>query len=247
MKIALLGYGKMGKTIEELALGRGHEVVLRVNSENAGLLQAEHLKEADVAIEFSRPETAFANIKSCLEMGVPVVSGTTAWLDQLEEAKALCSEKEGALFYASNFSIGVNLFFRLSRQLAKWMDAYPSYGVRMEEVHHKQKLDYPSGTAITLAEGILQGVNRLDNWSGTLKGASGGEEKQEKEGVLKIESVREEGVPGTHVVSWESVIDSIEITHTAHSRKGFAEGALTAAEWLVGRKGFFGMGDMLGK
>lgn len=242
MKIAIIGYGKMGKTIEKLALEAGHEVILKIDSRNQSSLTGENLRKADVAIEFSRPETAFENIKTCLKAGIPVVVGTTAWLDKLDEAKKLCEKTDGAFFYASNFSIGVNIFFALSRYLAGLMDDQPQYDVSMEEIHHKQKLDHPSGTAITLAEGILKNLHRKSAWVASLDepkpGISGSE--------LPIVSKRIDPAPGTHIVTWASGIDTIEISHTAHSREGFAAGALAAAEWIVGKKGSFEMKDMLG-
>lgn len=245
MKIAIIGYGKMGKAIEQMALSFGHEVVLKISSSNRDEMTPENLCKADVAIEFSQPETAFSNIVTCLRAGVPVVSGTTAWLDKMDEAKAICEEVGGAFFYASNFSIGVNIFFELSRELAKVMERYHEYGVEMEEIHHTQKLDYPSGTAITLAEGILSEWTKEKEWFSVLSQ----DEKvdlEEKKG-LKITSKRESGVPGTHVVNWSSEIDTIEIKHTAHTRKGFVRGALTAAKWLIGKKGVFGIKDMLSR
>jgi 4-hydroxy-tetrahydrodipicolinate reductase len=245
MKIAIIGYGKMGKTIEQIAVAAGHEIVLTIDRQNQDQLTSSNLQAADVAIEFSRPETAFSNVSACLKAGVPVVSGTTAWLDQMDEAKAICEKENGAFFYASNFSIGVNIFFALSRQLAKLMNDHPEYDVRMEEIHHTQKLDYPSGTAITLAEGLVENLGRKKRWESELLKEPGQKPKAAKPDALQISSRREEGVPGTHVVSWISAIDTIEISHTAHSREGFAKGALAAAQWLVGRTGFFGMEDML--
>lgn len=246
MDIALIGYGKMGKMIESLAVAKGHRVVLCIGSENPSELTAENLANADVAIEFSRPEIAFDNISACLRAGVPVVSGTTAWLERLEEAKAICAAEKGAFFYASNFSIGVNLFFTVSRYLASQMENYPQYDVQMEEVHHTQKVDYPSGTAITLAEGIFEEISRKKNWKAILAGVSGKAASSVQTDELLITSRREDGVPGTHTIAWQSAIDTIEIKHTAHSREGFATGALTAAAWLIGRQGFFGMSDLLG-
>ncbi len=237
MKIALIGYGKMGKTIEQLAVDAGHEVVLKIDLDNADDLTTENLKQADVAIEFTRPETAFDNVSFCFKAGVPVVSGTTAWLEKYEEAVKVCEAEGGAFFYASNYSIGVNIFFSLSEYLAKMMDPYPQYEVSMEEIHHTQKLDAPSGTAITLAEGIIQQLNRKNKWQS---------EGADNESIIPIHSKRIDKVPGTHNVKYFSDIDEIEIIHTAKSREGFARGALHAAEWLVGKKGVFGMKDMLG-
>lgn len=236
MKIALIGYGKMGKTIEQLAQAAGHEVVLRIDVGNHVDLNAENLGTADVAIEFTRPESAFNNIVTCLENGVPVVSGTTGWLDRLEEAKQLVEKYQGGLFYASNYSIGVNIFFAVNKYLAKLMKRYNQYDISMEEIHHTQKLDAPSGTAITLAEGILGELQHKQRWVN---------EASQVEGELPIISKRIDKVPGTHTISYDCPIDNITITHTAHSREGFAKGALAAAEWMVGKQGFYGMEDML--
>ncbi|PHN05872.1 4-hydroxy-tetrahydrodipicolinate reductase [Flavilitoribacter nigricans] len=237
MKIALLGYGKMGKTIDQLATADGHEIVLKIDKDNVADRTPENLKKADVAIEFSQPDSAFDNICACLESGVPVVAGTTAWLDRLDEAKALVEQHQGALFYASNFSIGVNIFFALNRQLAKMMNAHPDYTVDMEEIHHTQKLDAPSGTAITLAEGLLDNLEQKSGWV---------EGKEPQAGEIPITSKREGMVPGTHIVNYHSSVDTITIKHEAHSREGFAKGALSAATWIVGKQGFFGMSDLLG-
>lgn len=237
IKIALLGYGKMGKTIDQLATADGHEIVLKIDKDNVEDRTAENLQKADVAIEFSQPDSAFDNIKACLESGVPVVAGTTAWLDRLDEAKALVEKHQGALFYASNFSVGVNIFFAINRRLAEMMNDHPDYGVSMEEIHHTQKLDAPSGTAITLAEGILENMERKSGW------AEGGE-PQENE--IPIISKREGMVPGTHIVSYHSSVDTITIKHEAHTREGFAKGAILAASWVVGKQGYFGMSDLLG-
>lgn len=227
----------MGRAIDGLAEGAGAEVVLRVDSTGAAALTAGALQLADVAIEFSRPEHAFGNIRLCLEAGVPVVCGTTGWLHRLEEAQMLCNRLGGALFYASNFSIGVNIFFALNRYLAQLIAQRPQYGVEIEEIHHTQKLDAPSGTAITLAEALLEQLPGKERWVG--KAPAG-------QGELLIRSRREGNIPGTHQVSYSSAIDSITIRHEAHSREGFARGALEAARWLVGRQGVFGMKDMLG-
>ena len=236
MKIALIGYGKMGKTIDQLAQAAGHEVVLRIDVGNNVDLNAQNLGQADVAIEFTRPESAFNNVVTCLENGVPVVSGTTGWLDRLEEAKQLVEKYQGGLFYASNYSIGVNIFFAVNKYLAKLMKRYDQYAVEMEEIHHTQKLDAPSGTAITLAEGILGELQHKKAW---INAASENAEE------LPIISKRIDKVPGTHTISYNCPIDNITITHTAHSREGFARGALAAAEWMVGKQGFYGMEDML--
>ena len=227
----------MGKAIEQLARQDGDEIVLRADSNTSRKAAADFLQEADVAIEFSRPESAFDNIRLSLEAGVPVVCGTTAWLGRLEEAKALCAKHQGAMLYASNFSIGVNLFFALNDYLAALMAGQTGYSVRMEEIHHTQKLDAPSGTAITLAEGILKQTPGLDKWVGGEAGSSR---------ELPILSKREGEVPGIHEVRYNSAADSITIRHEAHSREGFARGALLAARWIVGKQGYFEMKDILG-
>jgi 4-hydroxy-tetrahydrodipicolinate reductase len=237
ISIALLGYGKMGKTIDRLATEEGHKIVLKIDKDNISDLTPENLSRADVAIEFSQPDAAFDNICACLESGVPVVSGTTAWLDRLEEAKALVEKHEGALFYASNYSVGVNIFFALNRHLAKLMNGHNEYSVDMVEVHHTQKLDAPSGTAITLAEGLVDELKGKSGW------AEGREAKPEE---IPIVSEREGTVPGTHIVNYRSAVDTITIRHEAHSREGFARGAILAAEWIVGKQGFYGMSDLLG-
>ncbi len=245
MNLAIIGLGKMGKTIKNLAERAGDKVVLTIDLENRHEFTRENLQKADVAIEFSRPETAFGNIRTCIEAGVPVVSGTTGWLDQFDEAKAICEKNNGAMFYASNYSIGVNIFFVVNRYLAKLMEGQTQYDVRMEEVHHTQKLDHPSGTAITLAEGILEHFTKKTNWITHLQ-TSDNEQFSTPAESLGIISKRVENVPGTHIITWESKIDTLEISHTAHSREGFAAGALAAARWLVGKKGCFGMKDFLG-
>lgn len=231
MKIALLGYGKMGKVIERIALERGHEIVLKKDSHDtfAGL------ENADVAIDFSIPDAAVGNITACLNGNVPVISGTTGWLEHYHEMAALCEEKNGAFIYGSNFSLGVNIFFELNAHLAKMMGSLKQYKVTMEEVHHTQKLDAPSGTAITLAKEIIAHSD-YSSW------AIGNPEEDE----IFIDAKRIEGVPGTHTVVYDSEVDSIEIKHTAHSREGFALGAVVAAEWLIGKKGIYTMKDVLG-
>lgn len=231
MKIALLGYGKMGRAIEQVALNRGHEIVIRKDLEPLDT----DLKAADVAIDFSHPDAAFENIINCFDNGVPVVCGTTGWLQKYQEAVAYCREKKGSFIYASNFSIGVNLFFNLNAYLAKLMAPVAEYEAEMEEVHHIHKLDAPSGTAITLAEGIIA--------EGRKKGWSIGE--AEKDEVF-IRVKREGEVPGTHTVTYSSAVDAIEIRHTAFNRSGFALGAVVAAEWLRDKKGVFQMKDVLG-
>lgn len=237
MNIALIGYGKMGKTIERLAIAAGHSVPLKIGRDNTGDLNAERLKVVDVAIEFSRPENAFENICRCLEAGVPIVCGTTGWLAKIETVKALCLERKGAFLYASNFSIGVNLFFALNRQLAQLMANYPQYEPNLLEIHHIHKLDAPSGTAITLAEDLMALHPEKQKWVNTFSGAPN---------ELAILSERIGEVPGTHEVRYVSPIDTITIRHEAHSREGFAHGALVAAEWIVGKEGCFEMRDVLG-
>ena len=236
MKIALFGYGKMGQAIENEALKKGYEISLIINSQNAHMKTVEALKDVDVIIEFSRPESAVSNIMMAIEAGTPIISGTTGWLDQMDTVRQACQNKKGAFLYASNFSIGVNLFFQLNKMLAKTMNAYPQYQPSLEEIHHTQKLDAPSGTAITLANDLLDKVDRKDAW---VKGAAASATD------LAVMSKRIDQVPGTHSIEWTSAIDTIEIKHTAHSRKGFVLGALLAAEWIVGKEGFFGMEDVL--
>lgn len=236
MKIALIGYGKMGKEIEQIAIALKHEIVLKIGSGNADELTTENLKKADVAIEFSSPKTAVDNILKCFDASIPVVVGTTGWLDKMEEIKTICKEKNQAFFYASNFSVGVNLFFQLNEYLAGMMQNYPEYIPAMEEIHHVHKKDAPSGTAITLAQGLMKAHGRPEKW--VL-----GETTNSNE--LAIHSKREGEVPGTHIVSYTSKVDQITISHEAFSRKGFAEGAVHAAAWLIGKKGMFGMKDML--
>ncbi len=231
MKIALLGYGKMGKVIESIALNRGHEIVLRKTSTTS----FEGLNTADVAIDFSIPSVAVDNITTCLEAGVPVVSGTTGWLDQYDTMVALCKAQDGAFLYGSNFSLGVNLFFELNAYLAQMMAKFTTvYKVSMKEIHHTQKLDAPSGTAISLANGIIAN-SAYDTW--TLD--------QPTDQQIHIDAQRIENVPGTHSVFYNSDVDFIEIKHVAHNREGFALGSVLAAEWLVGKKGVYSMKDVL--
>jgi 4-hydroxy-tetrahydrodipicolinate reductase len=237
MKIALIGYGKMGKTIEQLAVEAGHQIVLKIGKENKAELNAENIKKADVAIEFSTPETAFANVSFCLQHQVPTVCGTTAWLQHLPKAEQMAMDNNTGFIYASNFSIGVNLFFAFNKHLAKIMTNYPQYSVGLEEIHHTQKLDAPSGTAVTLAEGILDQYPTKNTW---VNHAS------TKPNELQIISKRIDPAPGTHSVLYNSEIDSIAITHTAHNRIGFASGALVAAAFLQNKKGIFTMQDVLG-
>ena len=237
MNIALLGYGKMGKEIETSAIGRGHSIVLKVDIENATSYTVDELKKADVAIEFSTPDTALNNIYKCFEAGVPVVVGTTGWLDSLAEVEAKCKETNQTLFYASNYSIGVNLFFKLNEYLAKMMNSFPDYKVTMKEIHHIHKLDSPSGTAISLADQVIKQMEDKTKWVNA---------PADNPGELYIESERIDEVPGTHTVSYSSFVDNISMTHKAHSREGFATGAVIAAEWSIGKKGVFGMNDLMG-
>lgn len=230
MKIALLGYGKMGKVIERIALERNHEIVLRKGSQDS----FEGLENADVAIDFSVPSVAVENISTCLEKGIPVISGTTGWLEKYNELVVLCDQKNGSFIYGSNFSLGVNIFFELNEYLAKMMNNLKQYKVSMEEIHHTQKLDAPSGTAISLANGIIKNTS-YENW--TLDDAN--------DSQIHIDAKRIENVPGTHSVFYESEVDQIEIKHTAHSREGFALGSVVAAEWILGKKGVFTMKDVL--
>lgn len=236
MKITLIGYGKMGKTIEQIALNRGHQIVSIVDINNPEEFQSANFKSADVAIEFTTPATAFDNYMKSFAAGVPVVSGTTGWLDRIGEIKEKCEKEGKTFFYASNFSIGVNIFFALNKYLAKIMNNFPSYNISMTETHHIHKLDAPSGTAITLAEGIIENVDRKDRW--TLETA-------EQPTDLPIHAIREGEVPGIHEVTYESDVDYISIKHDAKSRAGFALGAVVAAEFTAGKKGFLGMDDML--
>jgi 4-hydroxy-tetrahydrodipicolinate reductase len=231
MKIALLGYGKMGKVIEKIALERGHEIVLRKGSSDS----FEGITKADVAIDFSVPNSAVSHISECLNQNVPVISGTTGWLENYDEMVHLCQEKNGSFIYASNFSLGVNIFFELNNYLAKMMKNLKDYNVSMEEIHHTQKLDAPSGTAISLANGIIENTDYV-NW--TLENPTANQ--------IHIDAKRIENIPGTHSVFYDSKVDQIEIKHTAHSREGFALGSVIAAEWLIGKKGVFTMKDVLG-
>lgn len=236
MKIALVGYGKMGKAIEEIAVQKGHEIVLKITSQNKDAFTAENLQQADVAIEFTNPHSAVENIKQCLDAGVPVVCGSTGWLQQWSEVKRYCEDRGGSLLYASNFSVGVNLFFELNTFLAKLMADHQEYDVMLEEIHHTQKKDAPSGTAITLAEQILQQLQHKKRWVN--------EATNDKE-ALSIISKRIDPAPGTHTIKYTSAIDDIEITHTAHNRQGFASGAVLAAAFLKDKKGIYTMKDVL--
>ncbi|MES2134302.1 MAG: 4-hydroxy-tetrahydrodipicolinate reductase [Bacteroidota bacterium] len=235
MNIALLGYGKMGKEIEAIALQRGHTIVLKVGTSNATSYSAEDLKKADVAIEFTTPHSVIANITKCFDAQLPVVVGTTGWYDSFNEIETICKQKNGTLFHATNFSLGVNLFMKVNSYLAELMNKYDSYHVEMEEVHHIHKLDKPSGTAITLANQIIEKTTRKKSWSITERNPE----------TLFIKDVREGEVPGTHIVKYKSEVDDIEIMHKAHNRKGFALGAVIAAEYIIGKKGIFTMKDLI--
>ncbi|MBL7930355.1 MAG: 4-hydroxy-tetrahydrodipicolinate reductase [Bacteroidia bacterium] len=235
MQIALIGYGKMGKEIEAIALKRGHKIVVKIDKDNAESITDNDLKKADVAIEFSTPHTTVSNIKRCFSAGLPVVVGTTGWYDHFEEIKKECEKYQGALFHATNFSLGVNLFFKVNSYLAGLMNKYADYDVSMEEIHHIHKLDKPSGTAITLASQVLEKLDRKKNWS---------IEKKDKD-TLFIKDVREGEVPGTHIIKYSSEVDDIEIMHKAHNRKGFALGAVVAAEFLNGKTGIYTMQDLI--
>jgi 4-hydroxy-tetrahydrodipicolinate reductase len=236
MKIALIGYGKMGKEIEQVAVGRGHTVVLTIDINNPEDLNSENLSKADVAIEFTSPDTAVPNYLKCFAAGVPVVSGSTGWLEQRPEVEQACTDRNGCFFYASNFSLGMNIFFELNKHLAQIMKDFPQYYVAMTEVHHTQKLDAPSGTAITLAEDILAINQSKTNW--TIQEPSSDNE-------LYIKPIREGLVPGIHTIKYNSEVDYIEMTHSAYNRKGLALGAVIAAEFCVGKKGILSMADLL--
>lgn len=231
MNIALFGYGKMGKAIENIAIQRKHHITLKINSKTKTF----NLKNIDIAIDFSTPSNAFKNISYCLNNGVPIISGTTGWLNDYDEIKTICKNNNGSFIYASNFSLGVNLFFELNQKLAKMMKNQPNYKVCIEEIHHTQKLDKPSGTAISLAKPILENFN-MDKWSLDVTN---------KENVLPISAKRIENVHGTHIIKYTSNVDEIEIKHTAKSRDGFALGAIIAAEWLVHKNGIYTMKDVL--
>ncbi|MFA5245110.1 MAG: 4-hydroxy-tetrahydrodipicolinate reductase [Pedobacter sp.] len=242
MKIAILGYGKMGRIIEQFAFERGHEVVLKVNIDNTADLNIANLRLADVAIDFSTPDSVLSNIDLCFTAGVPIVVGTTGWYAKLQEIKDKCVAGNNTLMYASNFSVGVNVFFFVNKILAKIMNRYPQYEVQVEEIHHTEKLDSPSGTAMTIAEGILEELDRKNEWVNELIGSE--EQVVAKPEQLLIESHRIEEVPGTHTVIYSSEVDDIEFKHKAHSRSGFALGAVIAAEWLENKTGFYNINDM---
>lgn len=239
MNIALIGYGKMGRQIEQMLPARGHSVVMVIDQDNTAELTAANLRalKVDVAIEFTMPETAFGNVMACLEAGVGVVCGTTGWTDKLPEAEAYCREHGGAFFYAPNYSVGVNMMFRLNEELARMMDAFPQYDVTVEEVHHTAKKDAPSGTAIAIADGITSNLARKEKWVG---------QTTTEPAELEVLAVRRGVVPGIHTITYESPDDVITISHSAKSRRGLAEGAILAAEFIHGKTGVFSMKDMLG-
>ncbi len=236
MNIVLLGYGKMGKVIEKIALDRGHQIVARIDITNRHEFEALSPSQIDAVIEFSHPSSAFENVKACLNKGVPVVCGTTGWLENKPAVEALAIEKDGAFFWSSNYSIGVNIFFQLNKMLARLMKPQKQYSVSTTEIHHTEKKDSPSGTAITIAEGLIENLEGKSKWINNENPA---------DDEIAIWSAREGKVPGTHIVKYISEIDQIEISHIAHGREGFALGAVIAAEWLVGKKGVFGMSDLL--
>lgn len=236
MKIAIIGYGKMGRAIERIALGRGHEIVCRIDEDNVDDLDSPEFAGADVAIEFTRPASAVSNYRRAFAAGVPVVSGTTGWLADMPEIKSLCDKGEGTLFWTSNFSLGVNIFFALNRYLASLMAGLPQYHPSMKEIHHVHKLDHPSGTAITLAQGIEACDPAVKGWT---------EADNAAPDMVKITAEREGEVPGTHIVTWDSDVDTITIEHRAKSRDGFALGAVLAAEWSAGRRGWLTMDEMM--
>lgn len=237
MKIALIGYGKMGKAIEEIALQKEHEIVLKIDLNNAAEFTAINLQKADVAIEFTGPHSAFENIMKCIEFGVPVVSGSTGWIQKLSLVQKACEDKKGCLIYSSNYSIGVNIFFEINKALAQLMEPYADYDVSMTEIHHTEKKDAPSGTAISLAEQVLAVISRKNKWVNATSANAND---------LIINSERIDPAPGTHTVKYSSPIDDIEITHTAHTRKGFATGAVLAAQFANKKMGIFTMKDVLG-
>ncbi len=235
MNIALFGYGKMGKEIEGIALQRNHTIVLKITNQNKHLITEADLQKADVAIEFSTPQTVLTNIEICYDANLPIVVGTTGWYDNFEEIKKHCNAKNASLFYATNFSLGVNLFFKVNTYLAQLMDKYNDYNVSMEEIHHIHKLDKPSGTAITLANQIIDKIERKTNFSTEIQSPE----------TLYIKDIRQGEVPGTHIIKYQSLIDDIEIMHKAHNRKGFALGAVIAAEFLQHKKGIYTMSDIV--
>ncbi|HEV8508576.1 MAG TPA: 4-hydroxy-tetrahydrodipicolinate reductase [Chitinophagaceae bacterium] len=236
MKIALIGYGKMGKAIEEIAVNRGHEIVLKIDEYNLADYNKKNIANADVAIEFTGPHSAYDNVRQALEFDVPLVCGSTGWLEKLDEIKKLCTERNGSFIYASNFSVGVNIFFEINKRLATLMALQKDYEVQVTEIHHTQKKDAPSGTAITIAEQILDNLKRKKNWVNRIS---------DNVDELEIISKRFDPAPGIHKVKYSSAVDDIEIIHTAHSRQGFALGAVLAAEFIKDKKGIFSMKDVL--
>lgn len=236
MRIALIGYGKMGHQIEQVVIERGHKIVSIIDVNNTIDFDSPAFKSADVAIEFSTPASAIENYRKCFAAHIPVVAGTTGWLEHLDEVKTACIDGKQTFFYASNYSLGVNIFFALNEYLARIMNKYPDYNVKMEEIHHIHKLDAPSGTAITLAENIVKNLDRKKNWS---------LEKENKASDIAIHCIREGEVPGIHEIVYESEVDTISIKHDAISRKGFALGAVVAAEFIKDKRGFLGMNDLL--
>lgn len=236
MKAAIIGYGKMGREIERILLERGHSVALIIDAENAADLNAEHLAGVDVALEFTTPDTALNNIRTCIECGTAIVSGTTGWTSHLPQMQALCKEKGGALFYASNFCLGVNLMFRLNRKLAEMMNRFPQYEVSISETHHIHKKDAPSGTAITIAEGIIDNIERKNGWVN---------EPSDDAQTIAIESIREGEIAGIHTVTYDSADDRLSISHTIKNRRTLALGAVVAAEFLCGKRGIYTMDDLL--
>ena len=237
MKIALIGYGKMGKMIEEIALSRGHVITEKIDITLPGSFDSDGFRQADIVVEFTAPKAAYDNYLKCFERGKAVVSGTTGWLDKLDDIKNRCANGNNTFFYASNFSLGVNIFAEVNRQLAKLMNGFPDYAVSMTETHHIHKLDAPSGTAISLAQGVVDNIDRVDGW--TLV-------PDVKPDKMPISAIRQGEVPGIHTIRYDSLADFIEIKHSANSRRGFALGVVLAAEFTCGKKGFFGMKDMLG-
>lgn len=236
MNIAIVGYGKMGKEIEQIALDRGHNIIIRIDENNINSINSDSFKKVNVAIEFSNPESAYSNINLCLDNNIPVVSGTTGWLNKIDDVIKRCNNESKTFFYASNFSLGVNLFFKLNEHLAKIMNNFSDYNVKIEETHHIQKLDAPSGTAITLAEGLIENIDRKNIWE---------KEKADSNDAIIVKSYREGNVSGNHKVIYDSAFDKLIIEHDAKSRKGFALGAVLAAEFITNKKGYFTMNDLL--
>lgn len=245
MNIALIGYGKMGHEIEKIAIDKGHQIVLKINAENLNELTAENLRKADVAIEFSTPHTVVQNITLCASIGLPIVVGTTAWYQEFEKVRSIIDDHKSALFYATNFSIGVNLFFKINEMAAELMKDF-DFNLSMDEIHHTHKLDAPSGTAITTAEKIMANYPSKNTWENKIvTDAENVRDTKKDASELMIRSIRKDEVPGTHTVYYDSDVDTIEISHIAHNRKGFAKGAVSAAEWILGKKGIYTMDDLL--